>query len=79
MNTAQMNALVSEIVDLASLSNLGIDESPIDKLVAIFHRAVEAKAMIDASYEAEYTELVRRYEERQDAQADLTSAGWGHD
>lgn len=79
MNAAMIYALLSEIVDLAALSNLGIDEQPIDKLVAIFHKAVQAKAEMDAGYDALYTDLVRQHEAKLDAQADALSSGWGHD
>jgi hypothetical protein len=79
MNTAELYTLMSEIVDLAALSNLGMDENPLDKLTAIFYRATKVKAMIDAEYEAMFADLIAAHEARQDARADAISAGWGHD
>ena len=37
------------------------------------------KAALDADEEAEFAEMIRRWEEGQDAKADATSAHWGHD
>ena len=37
------------------------------------------KAALDADEEAEFAEMIRRWEEGQDAKADATSAHWEHD
>lgn len=43
-------------------------------------QAIEVvKAALDADADAEFAEMIRRWEEGQDAKADATSAHWGHD
>ena len=37
------------------------------------------KAALDANADAEFADMIRRWEEAQDAKADATSAHWGHD
>ena len=43
-------------------------------------QAIEVvKAALNADADAEFAEMIRRWEEAQDAKADATSAHWGHD
>lgn len=67
MNTAEIYTLLTEIVDLAALSNLGMDENPMTKLTEIFYRATKAVAIIDADYNAQFADLIRKFEAQQEA------------
>jgi hypothetical protein len=64
MNTAEVYTLLSEIADLAALSNLSLTDKPVDKLMQIFFRAVQAMALIDVEYDALFADMMTAHEER---------------
>ena len=71
MNTAEVYTLLSEIADLAALSNLGLNENPLDKLTEIFCRSVKAMALIDFEYDALFADVMNAHEKRLEAQGEL--------